>query len=306
MTADEGLLRSPLSKLQWANVHLDQLGHEVDVHRTARPYVITNERDVDRRQYRFHVRDLHPTPPHWGLLVGDCVHNARSALDHLIFALALRHVGRPLTDKEARGLSFPVFTDPVQFKGAAAKGNRAISLLREVDRARIKQLQPYEAKNTTLWGPVPHPGSPVPVLLRVLSDLDNTDKHRFIEPLWHNVSNAIKPNLPAPFTVSHAVVTTEPLEDGTQVGIWTFHDQVPDELPDDMNVYPYFRIEPRLDLTSSYSRTDSPILPLEVTQSLLTLLQYCVSSVQRVIWLFSPAVVFGHDPRPITDLIPKG
>jgi hypothetical protein len=48
-------------------------------------------------------------------MVGDCVHNARSALDHLVYQLAiLNHA----PEESARKTSFPVCLIPKDFKNA--------------------------------------------------------------------------------------------------------------------------------------------------------------------------------------------
>lgn len=78
---------------------------------------------------------------------GDCVHNLRSALDHLVYQRALLHSGRELTDEEALCTSFPICSKPLKLDALSG-----IGLLRERDAARIREVQPYNALNQEIWG----------------------------------------------------------------------------------------------------------------------------------------------------------
>jgi hypothetical protein len=62
-----------------------------DAYSVSRQDVIEDQ----KRRWIFHV---HREPPlvEWGALIGECVFNFRSALDHLAFDLAVAHTGYPL------------------------------------------------------------------------------------------------------------------------------------------------------------------------------------------------------------------
>lgn len=102
---------------------------------------------------------LSPKPPDdLPVIVGDCLFNLRSALDHLVWQLVIVNKGTP-TDRHF----FPICSSSKAFSEAVAKHHRlddapakAVTL--------IESLQPYYTGET-------HP-------LALLSKLHNVDKHR--------------------------------------------------------------------------------------------------------------------------------
>lgn len=100
-----------------------------------------------------------------GLLLGDFTHNARGALDTLTWQLALAHLSREPTEKEAKSIQFPLAKRPEDFASVAVLG-----LISEDAAERIKAFQPYHA---------PHPARDP---LAVLNWLSNRDKHRLVHP----------------------------------------------------------------------------------------------------------------------------
>jgi hypothetical protein len=60
-------------------------------------------------------------PEHWPLIAGDAIHDLRSALDHLMWQLAIVHLGRMPTAKEAPNIQFR--------KCEGLKISRAIAIL---------------------------------------------------------------------------------------------------------------------------------------------------------------------------------
>lgn len=112
--------------------------------------------------------------PGWGLTVGDIVHNLRSALDHLVYALSVKYSGEPsarLTrDTEWwRHIGFPV-RQRDYWKVDAAGVPEPIAQLRGIEpafRAAFRNLQPtgMNHERSPLW---------------VLNALWNWDKHRLV------------------------------------------------------------------------------------------------------------------------------
>lgn len=100
-----------------------------------------------------------PPPPRLSILVGDVVHNARSAIDHLAWALVRFNRRTP-----SRKCSFPICDDEDAFNERGVKiiagvGRRAESI--------IRGLQPYQLKADAHGHP-----------LWLLQYLSNADKHR--------------------------------------------------------------------------------------------------------------------------------
>ena len=107
-----------------------------------------------------------------GLCLGDILHNFRSALDHLTYELALWHTGGHVS--RPKRVQFPIADNPSHF--ASARGDA----LREVHpdhQATIERFQPYHPISEGLSiGPEFH-------ALALLRDLDNANKHRFLNPV---------------------------------------------------------------------------------------------------------------------------
>jgi len=117
------------------------------------------------------------------VLVGECVHDIRCALDHLAWALAeqgiQRRRGRVVPKEPHRGTAFPVCANPEKFFERRKadptnpkafrpytydSGMNKIIQTRPEAQAYIERCQPYHGDRNTL--------------LLLLNDLENRDKHR--------------------------------------------------------------------------------------------------------------------------------
>lgn len=120
--------------------------------------------EPEERDYVFRVAS-EPPPFEWGLIVGEVVHNLRSALDQMLWQLVLVRGGTP-----TNRTMFPIYKDPAKFK---RKAHRLTAGVLTEDRAFIKSVQPFEEGRN--WAMIFHP-------LNVLGHLNNVDKHRFLVP----------------------------------------------------------------------------------------------------------------------------
>jgi hypothetical protein len=109
-----------------------------------------------------------------GPIIGDCLHDAASALDHLAFQLAILHTGR-LTSDLARDTHFPIYGTPREFSDNLPR-LRAIG---PDQVARLEQLQPYHG----IYGADYH-------WLMILKRLSNFDKHRMLHTTGHRLGGA--------------------------------------------------------------------------------------------------------------------
>ena len=113
---------------------------------------------------RFQIRE--EPPARLGVLIGDTVHNLRSALDHLMWQVTLLDGGTPNDSTQ-----FPIASkSKAQFDRMA---NRRIPGLRAKHRTLLKRVQPYHAGNDAHRHP-----------LSVLATLSNTDKHQIVNPAY--------------------------------------------------------------------------------------------------------------------------
>ncbi len=76
--------------------------------------------DSTRTEYVF--RQFEAVPLELSLVLGDLIHNLRSALDSLTLAIVQDETGRKLTEGEERACQFPVCTTPSRFQEAVTVG----------------------------------------------------------------------------------------------------------------------------------------------------------------------------------------
>jgi hypothetical protein len=155
------------AKVQWAEKHFGDFkdilfGRSTGVG-TRKTTVL--HYDVQRQSNPGPARFLAP-PRECRLAFGDAVHQLRSSLDHIVYALA-----QPLTTdpKVLRKIDFPIYIDENLFNGSKGVGH--LRRLFSADQfAAIVRAQPYKR----------NPVAPHTEWLWVLSELDNIDKHRTI------------------------------------------------------------------------------------------------------------------------------
>jgi hypothetical protein len=117
----------------------------------------------DRLSWTLRLPSFNPPPlDEWALILGDGIHNVRSALDVLVWA----HIDESaMTDGQKKSISFPIWSDPDDWEKHSAR------LLRTVPTdvvQRIHDCQPFQRPEAERSGD----------LLPLLADLDNRDKHR--------------------------------------------------------------------------------------------------------------------------------
>ncbi|HVA08440.1 MAG TPA: hypothetical protein VNG12_17025, partial [Acidimicrobiales bacterium] len=125
--------------------------------------------DPLQRLYIFRIGTVEPLPVRWGIVVGDIVHNTRSALDHLVTQLVIANGHRP-----GRHHAFPVcltLSDWRRQVEQAKPGKAALDGVAPGAVSLIQSIQPYQtgveedAGRSTIAG---------------LQRLWNTDKHQLV------------------------------------------------------------------------------------------------------------------------------
>lgn len=157
---------SVLAKLARAEHHLDDFDTVLEAWIHSDPVGLTPTRHADGVTEDWWINITTEIPPVASLILGDCVHNFRSALDHLAMALAVDN-GADILNTSTM---FPIYQDQGEFQ---SNGQRRINLLSPVAQAFIERLQPYHRSGNE-W------------LLWELNELDIADKHRTL--LIHNLN----------------------------------------------------------------------------------------------------------------------
>jgi hypothetical protein len=114
--------------------------------------------------------DEPPLDPRLALILGDCVHNMRAALDHLVAQLAILNGA---TSNAIEKTAFPVCLSAADFQNATVR--KVAPYISGNALTEIEKLQPYST------------GDGVQDILWVLSQLDIIDKHRLLIVAKHKM-----------------------------------------------------------------------------------------------------------------------
>jgi hypothetical protein len=179
-----GLAERCRAKLERAKDHFEALAEtQTAFLRDPDTYDIALEVNKQRRPV-LRVEDIKEPGPDWGLLIGDCVHNLRSALDHLAFQLMLGNRSGRVPRELVKSSAFPIYLSSREFRKLRTKGpkrgqptpdsglNKIVGVSATAT-AIIERLQPYHRRKNpgtrTLWE---------------LQELSNTDKHRLFPLIY--------------------------------------------------------------------------------------------------------------------------
>src|SRR4051812_20390656 len=98
-------------KLMRAEEHLDVLRSEIQDYLYGGMASVVSEQQAEPNTYHLRLRLKQLPPPRWSALLGDFLHNTRSSLDCLIFALLVERSPRPLTTRQERLAQLPITQD---------------------------------------------------------------------------------------------------------------------------------------------------------------------------------------------------
>jgi hypothetical protein len=153
----------PQLKIDWAKHHIANLNGEINSFMSERPFVlrVVQHPEIAQRQYLIEAKK--PIPNKFALMIGDAIHNLRSALDIMMVGLVSPFTGSP------EGIQFPFCKSADRMNGAIT--GPQIHLAGPKIRLAIEALQPYPGGDEKFYG---------------LHELDICDKHRLIVPIGRN------------------------------------------------------------------------------------------------------------------------
>jgi hypothetical protein len=128
----------------------------------------SSETDSEGVEWLIFERPIKHPPSRWALILGDAVHNARSALDVLVYQLVLLNGKRP-----TKRTQFPIYDSPPTQRQ------------RQTIDANLKGVQSDHAKRIRGMQPYKRPKAAESWKLATLGALDNIDKHRLVHPMFH-------------------------------------------------------------------------------------------------------------------------
>ena len=263
-------LRSVEAKLRRSHEHAEAFARETDAWFRADAYRLVCESTADNTRHAI-IAKLNPERPpnfeRWSVIFADAIHNLRSALDHLVVAIAERQITPwPPPDTVLKSLSFVIADTPDQWR---ADSGRTLQLLHDDVRTAMEFVQPYRRGNDYS-----------PPYLALLRDFTDCDKHRllalrltspmktlFNEVTWYTPDNH-------PSIVGH----DGPIEDGTELAVLTFR-----------RPEPKMQIDFRSEVTVTIGHAPGPKGHTRVEASLL-LTQLLRPEVEEVIRIVAASV----------------
>jgi hypothetical protein len=151
---------SAAKKIDWAEEHIRNLRERFRIFADSNPYSFLTKADPKTGDLTFSLRFQNPMPPEFGLIIGDAIHNLRTALDHMTWEL----IGLDNGTQDG-SLHFPSREVRNDFE-AVCDG---IKTPRADTKAFFKGLAVYiGGQRQSLNG---------------ICILDNSDKHKIITPL---------------------------------------------------------------------------------------------------------------------------
>jgi hypothetical protein len=180
-------------KLRRGKEHLYMLEMETRKFWDSDSHAVVYEYNVEESKNLLRFKLLKAIPQHsWGLILGDVVHNVRSALDYIIWRLA----GSDLADRTSM---FPICLSEDDWKRAQWRFQKRP--IHADALAYIRSLQPYtrpDPRRAILW---------------LLQELDARDKHKLIS-MTRSVAQTARFRGTGELTVPYEAVEGA-LKDGT-------------------------------------------------------------------------------------------
>lgn len=236
------------AKIRRAKAHIAEFKKLVDGAVNGSGYHFAFDADPEGGYHVYRVYDVPKIDPDWSLVAGDCIHNLRSALDHLAWQLVrLDGKNDPTCDTQ-----FPLRQFPCNKKGVYVPPEIWPKITRADIRELVKKVQPYmridgqfqDARTTYLWA---------------LARADIVDKHRLLLAVncvfdtsgmgwtWEGDSSPVAGNIR---------INNSALQNGSPAAWFKF---VGEEPPADFDPHPSIQVTirdaevPLLSFTSAYN-----------------------------------------------------
>jgi len=171
---DQDAIAGIHAKLERAHEHFSVLHHEMLVWtQQPRPWLLVPEVHDQGRKHFLRLHLLEPIPVMWSAILGEAIHDLRSALEQCVYWLTIDYGGRPLKDT-----GFPVNSKRKEFElwskskktWAPQSGMHKIRGVGPGPQAFIERLQPYPQR----WS------RDYVFAVRALHNVWNQDKHRLV------------------------------------------------------------------------------------------------------------------------------
>lgn len=173
LTVEE--LASVYAKIARAEEHVGALHAELEAWGQLRPYKGVSEFNADYTRLAFRsVANRNVTLDRASMILGDCVHNLRAALDHLTYAIARHQHYWPAPFAVGKAVGFIVADDEPSFREQVRSKRLEYALYLKTIEA-MESMQPYRR----LYGPSKWHG-----VIAFLHALNIADKHHSLLDLF--------------------------------------------------------------------------------------------------------------------------
>jgi len=176
--AQETAVAGIRSKLSRANSQLDRLHHEMAVFNDNEPYAPLNPKvNADHTRWVYRMNFARPMPLMWAVVLGEVIHDLRSALDHTVFQLTFDFTGHELP-----GTGFPISDQSARWdirRDRTIRTDNPLGFTRDCSMYQIRGVGPGVVDYIKRLQPHSSP-SPKTSPLLALQQLWNQDKHRLI------------------------------------------------------------------------------------------------------------------------------
>ena len=157
-TAAERLDRIRI-KTEWAKEYIRNLERRIARFHDSNPYEVRAEKDAHSPNEILRIKLVRKIPDELACIIGDAVHNLRSALDHLVWQLVEAHGAMPPDERHM----FPVSETLAKYQSAGSR--RRIDGVHPGAVNLIDQSKPYAGGQGEFW---------------TIHYLDIIDKHRLL------------------------------------------------------------------------------------------------------------------------------
>lgn len=166
-------------KVERAYELIECLDIEIKGYFDKSPPVVQMLKVAEPDLYTVVLKELHPIPERWGAIVGDVIHNARSALDSLMFRIITQRAQAEGVEVEKHKIFFPYEINPKLLRSRADRGQKWHQGLATEDL--FLALDPYMPYYEDLNLPeVEVIAATDNADMTILRELSNADKHRAI------------------------------------------------------------------------------------------------------------------------------
>lgn len=182
------------AKAARASTHIRQVGSLVNDFELSRPYEVCRQNTENPNEVAFRFKILRPVPTEILTVMGDAIHNMRSALDAVAYELARQYLNDKMTDKQQAITQFPICETGEEFDEFFANHRHRRDMYGEKEKRALRCVQPFALREEAAALGVDFQTDPhiefVSDELHRLHTLSTVDKHRRLPLLaWYLAIN---------------------------------------------------------------------------------------------------------------------